>query len=41
MPDFDIDFCQERREEVINYVRSKYGNNRVGQIMTFGKMQYV
>ncbi|WP_347939076.1 DNA polymerase III subunit alpha [Rickettsia oklahomensis] len=39
MPDFDIDFCQERREEVINYVRSKYGNNRVGQIITFGKMQ--
>ncbi|ABV75443.1 DNA polymerase III subunit alpha [Rickettsia akari str. Hartford] len=39
MPDFDIDFCQERREEVINYVRSKYGHNRVGQIITFGKMQ--
>lgn len=39
MPDFDIDFCQERREEVINYVRGKYGNNRVGQIITFGKMQ--
>ncbi|MFY9589830.1 DNA polymerase III subunit alpha [Rickettsia endosymbiont of Halotydeus destructor] len=39
MPDFDIDFCQERREEVINYVRAKYGNNRVGQIITFGKMQ--
>ncbi|AFB21471.1 DNA polymerase III subunit alpha [Rickettsia canadensis] len=39
MPDFDIDFCQERREEVINYVRSKYGYNRVGQIITFGKMQ--
>ncbi len=39
MPDFDIDFCQERREEVINYVRSKYGENRVGQIITFGKMQ--
>ncbi|AAU04221.1 DNA polymerase III subunit alpha [Rickettsia typhi] len=39
MPDFDIDFCQERREEVINYVCSKYGNNRVGQIITFGKMQ--
>jgi len=39
MPDFDIDFCQERREEVINYVRSKYGANRVGQIITFGKMQ--
>ncbi len=39
MPDFDIDFCQERREEVIRYVRSKYGDNRVGQIITFGKMQ--
>ncbi len=39
MPDFDIDFCQERREEVISYVRSKYGNERVGQIITFGKMQ--
>ncbi|PCJ29688.1 MAG: DNA polymerase III subunit alpha [Rickettsiales bacterium] len=39
MPDFDIDFCQERREEVISYVRSKYGNERVGQIITFGKLQ--
>lgn len=39
MPDFDIDFCQERREEVIDYVRAKYGDNRVGQIITFGKMQ--
>jgi len=39
MPDFDIDFCQERREEVINYVRSKYGDNKVGQIITFGKLQ--
>lgn len=39
MPDFDIDFCQERREEVISYVRSKYGDDRVGQIITFGKMQ--
>ncbi len=39
MPDFDIDFCQERREEVISYVRSKYGEQRVGQIITFGKMQ--
>lgn len=39
MPDFDIDFCQERREEVISYVRSKYGDNRVGQIITFGKLQ--
>lgn len=39
MPDFDIDFCQERREEVIQYVRSKYGNDRVAQIITFGKLQ--
>ncbi len=39
MPDFDIDFCQERREEVINYVQSKYGYNKVAQIITFGKMQ--
>ena len=39
MPDFDIDFCQERRHEVISYVRSKYGDERVGQIITFGKLQ--
>lgn len=39
MPDFDIDFCQERREEVISYVRNKYGDDRVGQIITFGTMQ--
>jgi DNA polymerase III subunit alpha len=39
MPDFDIDFCQDRREEVIQYVRKKYGNNRVAQIITFGKLQ--
>ncbi len=39
MPDFDIDFCQERREEVINYVRKKYGDERVAQIITFGKLQ--
>lgn len=39
MPDFDIDFCQERREEVIQYVRQKYGNDRVSQIITFGKLQ--
>lgn len=39
MPDFDIDFCQERREEVINYVRRKYSDARVGQIITFGKLQ--
>lgn len=39
MPDFDIDFCQERREEVIQYVRRKYGNDKVSQIITFGKLQ--
>ncbi len=39
MPDFDIDFCQERREEVIAYVSQKYGYGKVGQIITFGKMQ--
>ncbi len=39
MPDFDIDFCQERRGEVINYVRNKYGHNRVANIITFGKLQ--
>ncbi len=39
MPDFDIDFCQERRQEVISYVREKYGDQRVGQIITFGKLQ--
>jgi DNA polymerase-3 subunit alpha len=39
MPDFDIDFCQERREEVIRYVQQKYGRDRVAQIITFGKLQ--
>lgn len=39
MPDFDIDFCQERREEVILYVQGKYGRDRVAQIITFGKLQ--
>jgi len=39
MPDFDIDFCQERRDEVINYVKNKYGDDRVAQIVTFGKLQ--
>ena len=39
MPDFDIDFCQERREEVIQYVRRRYGNDKVAQIITFGKLQ--
>ena len=36
MPDFDIDFCQTRREEVIQYVRRRYGVDRVAQIVTFG-----
>ena len=36
MPDFDIDFCQERRDEVIAYVRARYGADRVAQIITFG-----
>ena len=39
MPDFDIDFCQDRRDEVIHYVRDKYGHDRVAQIITFGKLQ--
>jgi DNA polymerase-3 subunit alpha len=39
MPDFDVDFCQDRRGEVINYVQEKYGRDRVAQIITFGKLQ--
>jgi len=39
MPDFDIDFCQDRRDEVIQYVRQEYGADRVAQIITFGKLQ--
>jgi DNA polymerase III subunit alpha len=39
MPDFDIDFCQERREEVISYVQQHYGRDRVAQIITFGTLQ--
>lgn len=39
MPDFDIDFCQERRDEVIRYVQQRYGEDRVAQIITFGKLQ--
>ena len=38
MPDFDIDFCMDRREEVIHYVQAKYGRDRVGQIITFGAL---
>src|SRR5712671_404476 len=39
MPDFDVDFCQGRRDEVIRYVQQKYGRDRVAQIITFGKLQ--
>jgi DNA polymerase-3 subunit alpha len=38
MPDFDIDFCMDRREEVIRFVQDKYGRNKVGQIITFGAL---
>ena len=38
MPDFDIDFCMDRREEVIQYVQGKYGHDRVAQIITFGAL---
>src|SRR5882672_6556910 len=39
MPDFDIDFCQERRDEVIHYVQDRYGREQVAQIITFGSLQ--
>ena len=39
MPDFDIDFCQDLRDEVIAYVQDRYGRDRVAQIITFGKLQ--
>jgi len=39
MPDFDIDFCQDRREETIRYVQERYGHDKVAQIITFGKLQ--
>jgi DNA polymerase-3 subunit alpha len=39
MPDFDIDFCQDRRGEVIRYVQERYGKDRVAQIITFGTLQ--
>ncbi|MBB3929225.1 DNA polymerase-3 subunit alpha [Kaistia hirudinis] len=39
MPDFDIDFCQDRRDEVIDYVQQKYGREQVAQIITFGTLQ--
>lgn len=38
MPDFDVDFCYDRREEVINYVKEKYGEDKVAQIVTFGTL---
>ncbi|MBX6329937.1 MAG: DNA polymerase III subunit alpha [Pseudolabrys sp.] len=39
MPDFDVDFCQERRDEVIRYVQERYGRDQVAQIITFGTLQ--
>lgn len=39
MPDFDVDFCQDRRDEVLAYVQKRYGRDRVAQIITFGKLQ--
>ena len=39
MPDFDIDFCQDRRDEVINYIKNRYGHENVAQIITFGSLQ--
>jgi DNA polymerase-3 subunit alpha len=39
MPDFDVDFCQDRRDEVIKYVQNRYGHDHVAQIITFGKLQ--
>lgn len=39
MPDFDVDFCQDRRDEVLHYVQQKFGEDRVAQIITFGTLQ--
>ena len=39
MPDFDIDFCQDRRGEAIDYVQGRYGRDQVGHIITFGTLQ--
>lgn len=39
LPDFDVDFCQDRRDEVIHYVQQRYGSEKVAQIITFGKLQ--
>ena len=38
MPDFDIDFCMDRREEVIQYVQEKYARDKLAQILTFGAL---
>lgn len=38
MPDFDVDFCYEKRQDVIDYVSDKYGKDHVSQIITFGTM---
>ena len=39
MPDIDIDICQERRQELIDYVTNKYGKDKVAQIVTFGTLK--
>ncbi len=39
MPDFDVDFCQDRRDEVIRYVQKRYGSDHVAQIITFGQLK--
>ena len=39
MPDFDVDFCMNRRDEVIKYVKEKYGKNNVGQIVTMHQIK--
>src|SRR6185369_11565036 len=39
MPDFDIDFCMNKRDRVIQYVTQKYGDDQVGQIITYGTMK--
>jgi DNA polymerase-3 subunit alpha len=39
MPDFDVDFCQDKRDQVIRYVQDRYGRDQVAQIITFGKLQ--
>ena len=39
MPDIDVDFCYERRDEVIRYIKAKYGEDKVAQIITFGTLK--